>query len=463
MTTTAAAPIAATPAPFGPLPSPRQIAWHKRELYGFIHFTINTFTGREWGYGDEDPGLFDPSALDCAQWVAAAKAGGLKGLILTAKHHDGFCLWPTATTGHSVARSPWRGGKGDVVAELSAACRAGGIDFGLYCSPWDRNHAAYGRPEYVDTYHAQVRELLTRYGGLCEIWFDGANGGDGYYGGAREKRSIDHSAYYRFPELWSECHRLQPNAVLFSDAGPDIRWVGNERGIAGFTNWALQRPEGILPGKVDDLSRLAQGDADGTLWRPSECDVSIRPGWFWHAEEKPKTAEQLFGLWQASVGHGSTFLLNLTPDTRGLVPEADVAELVGFKRLVDRFTATDLAIGATIAVDRPGQGDPAALIDGRGEGWWAAPERTATIDIAFDADRTIGGVRIEEAIAFGQRIEGFVVETEYGNGWTELARGTTVGAQRILRLPPVHTRRFRLRITGAKAAPVLRRLAVYGG
>lgn len=463
MTTTASAPLAAAPAPFGPLPSPRQLAWHRREMYGFIHFTMNTFTGREWGFGDEGPALFDPAELDCAQWVAAAKAGGLKGLILTAKHHDGFCLWPTATTTHSVARSPWRGGKGDVVAELAAACRAGGIDFGLYCSPWDRNHAAYGRPEYVDTYHAQVRELLTRYGELCEVWFDGANGGDGWYGGAREKRSIDHSAYYRFPELWAECHRLQPMAVLFSDAGPDIRWVGNERGVAGFTNWAIQRPEGILPGKVDDLTRLAQGDADGTLWRPSECDVSIRPGWFWHAEEKPKTAEQLFGLWQASVGHGSTFLLNLTPDRRGLVPEEDVAELAGFKRLVDRFTATDLARGAAISVDRPGTGDPAALIDGRGDGWWAAADETSTIELVFDADRTIGGVRIEEAIAFGQRIEGFVVETEYGNGWTELFRATTVGAQRILPLPPVHTRRLRVRITAAKAAPVLRRLAVYGG
>lgn len=463
--TSASQPTAAlpTPASFGPVPSPRQLAWHQRELYGFIHFTMNTFTGLEWGYGDEDPARFAPSALDCSQWVAAAKAGGLKALILTAKHHDGFCLWPTDTTTHSVKRSPWRGGTGDVVAELAAACRTGGLEFGLYCSPWDRNHAGYGTPDYVKTYHAQFHELLTRYGDLCEIWFDGANGGDGYYGGAREKRSIDRSNYYRFPELWAECHRLQPNAVLFSDAGPDIRWVGNERGIAGFTNWAIQRPEGIAPGQVDSLTRLAQGDADGTVWRPSECDVSIRPGWFWHEEEKPKTADQLFGLWLASVGHGSPLLLNLTPDRRGLIPDADIAELTGFKQRVDAFTATDLARGQKVIVDRPGAGDPSALVDGRTDTWWATSGTTGWIEIEFPKDLTIGGVRLEEAIAFGQRVESFIIESEYGDGWTELAHGTTIGAQRILRLPPVHTRRLRVRITGSKAAPVLRRFSVYAG
>ena len=212
-----------TPTIHGPVPSPRQIAWHRRELYGFIHFTQNTFTDKEWGYGDEDPAGFNPTELDCQQWVAAAKAGGLTALILTAKHHDGFCLWPTATSTHNVSRSPFRGGQGDVVRELSDACRAGGIGFGLYCSPWDRNHAAYGRPDYVDVYHAQWRELLTHYGPLCEIWFDGANGGDGYYGGAREKRSIDAKTYYRFDELWALCRKLQPDAVMFSDGGPDVR------------------------------------------------------------------------------------------------------------------------------------------------------------------------------------------------------------------------------------------------
>ncbi len=457
---------AATRAAHGPVPSARQLAWHGRELYGFVHFTMNTFTDSEWGFGDEDPALFAPSALDCGQWVAAAKAGGLKALILTAKHHDGFCLWPTATTTHSVARSPWRDGRGDVAAELAAACRAADLGFGIYCSPWDRNHAAYGGPEYVATYHRQVAELLTRYGDVCEVWFDGANGGDGYYGGAREKRSIDRASYYRFPELWAECHRLQPDAVLFTDAGPDIRWVGNERGVAGVTNWCRQRPEGIAPGQVDHLERLAHGDADGTLWRPAECDVSIRPGWFWHASERPKSAEQLFGLWLASVGHGASMLLNLTPDRRGLIPEADVAELAGFKRLVDAFTARDLSTGMPVSVDQPGSSDAQALTagpGGAGPRWWAAAATTATIQIDFADEATVGGIRIEEEIRFGQRVEAFVVEAEYGNAWTEIARGTTIGAQRILRLPPFHSRRIRVRILASQAAPVLRRIVVYAG
>lgn len=458
-----AAATASLPAPHGPVPSPRQLAWHRRELYGFVHFTVNTFTGREWGYGDEDPALFDPSALDCAQWVAAAKAGGLTALILTAKHHDGFCLWPTATTPHSVARSPFRGGTGDVVAELAAACRAGGLEFGVYCSPWDRNHAGYGGPEYIRTYHAQFQELLTRYGDICEVWFDGANGGDGYYGGAREMRQIDRANYYRFPELWAECHRLQPGAVLFSDGGPDIRWVGNERGIAGFTNWSKQRPEGLAPGAVAELARLAHGDADGTVWRPAECDISIRPGWFWHEEERPKSADQLFNLWLASVGHGASMLLNLTPDRRGLIPEADVAELAGFRRRVEAFASRDLAAGATVRVDRPGCGDPAALVASTDGGWWAAPQRDAIVELELPGEATIGGIRIEEAIRFGQRVESFAVETEYGNAWTEIARGTTIGAQRILRLPPVHTRRIRVRILASQAAPVLQRIRIYPG
>lgn len=457
----AAAACSALPAAHGPVPSARQLAWHAREVYGFVHFTVNTFTGKEWGYGDEPESLFAPSALDCRQWVAAAKAGGLTALILTAKHHDGFCLWPTATTAHNVARSPFRGGKGDVVGELAAACREAGLEFGLYCSPWDRNHAGYGTPAYIATYRAQLEELLTRYGDLCEVWFDGANGGDGWYGGAKEKRSIDHRTYYGFPELWAMCHKHQPNAVLFSDAGPDLRWVGNERGVAGFTNWCRQRPEGLAPGAVAELSRLTHGDPDGTVWRPAECDVSIRPGWFWHEQERPKTAEQLFGLWLASVGHGSALLLNLTPDRRGLIPEQDVAELAGFRRLVDAFTATDRAAGRPVATDAPGRGDAAALT--RGDGWWAAAEgtTTATIEIQLEAEQAVSGIRIEEEIRCGQRVEAFAVEAEYGNAWTELARGTTIGPQRILRLPPFVSRRLRVRILAAQAAPVLRRIKVY--
>ncbi|MCK6486939.1 MAG: alpha-L-fucosidase [Planctomycetes bacterium] len=457
----ATAACSALPAAHGPVPSARQLAWHGREVYGFVHFTVNTFTGKEWGYGDEPESVFAPSALDCRQWVAAAKAGGLGALILTAKHHDGFCLWPTATTTHNIARSPFRGGKGDVVGELAEACREGGIGFGIYCSPWDRNHAEYGRDGYVAAYHAQFEELLTRYGELCEVWFDGANGGDGWYGGAKEKRAIDPASYYRFDRLWARCHELQPGAVLFSDAGPDLRWVGNERGVAGFTNWCRQNPAGLAPGGVKDIAYLTHGDPAGTVWRPAECDVSIRPGWFWHEQERPKTAEQLFGLWQASVGHGSALLLNLTPDRRGLIPEQDVAELAGFRRLVEGFTATDRAAGRPVITDAPGRGDAAALT--RGGGWWAAAEgaTTATIEIQLEAEQAVTGIRIEEEIRCGQRVEAFAVEAEYGNAWTELARGTTIGPQRILRLPPFVSRRLRVRILAAQAAPVLRRIKVY--
>lgn len=450
------------PPAHGPVPSQRQLLWHERELYGFIHFTINTFTGREWGYGDEDPSIFNPTELDCRQWVQAAKAGGLSALILTAKHHDGFCLWPTETTAHSIKRSPFRNGHGDVVGELAQACREAGLGLGIYCSPWDRNHAGYGSNDYIISYRAQLEELLTRYGELCEIWFDGANGGDGWYGGAKEKREIDRSSYYDFPTLWSRCRQIQPNAVLFSDAGPDIRWAGNECGVAGFTNWSRQRPEGIIPGDMSELPRLIHGDADGTVWRPSECDVSIRPGWFWHEQEIPKTADQLFGLWLASVGHGSSMLLNLAPDRRGLIPEQDIRELTEFRRRVQAFTAVDHALDRPVHTDAIGCGNPLALTSGGS--WWATQPgtTTATIEVTLATAVPITGIRIEEEIRCGQRVEAFAVEAESCNAWTELARGTTIGAQRILRLPPFVTHRVRVRILSSQAEPVLKRIRVYG-
>ena len=443
-----------TPTVHGPTPSLRQINWHRRELFGFIHFTQNTFTDKEWGYGDEDPAGFNPTELDCHQWVAAAKAGGLTALILTAKHHDGFCLWPTATTTHNISRSPFRGGHGDVVRELSDACHAGGIEFGLYCSPWDRNHPAYGRPEYVDAYHAQWRELLTRYGPLCEIWFDGANGGDGYYGGAREKRSIDAKTYYRFDELWALARELQPGAAIFSDAGPDVRWCGNESGFTGTTGWAKVNPEGFAPGSVADQQRLIVGDPTGSLWRPAEVDVSIRPGWFWHARERARSGENLFHCWLASVGRGAGLNLNLPPDRRGLIPAADVVELRRFRSLVENFTAVDLARGR-------GTDEFAPLTDGQHETWWAAKERTAEIVIRLGQHAELAGLRLEEAIAFGQRVESFAVDVGAWGGWFEVARGTTIGAQRILELKPASADAIRLRILASQAPPVLARIMVY--
>ncbi len=444
------------PVPHGPVPSPRQLAWHRRERYGFVHFTVNTFTDREWGYGDEAESVFAPEALDCAQWVAAAKAGGLTGLILTAKHHDGFCLWPTATSPHNISRSPFRGGSGDVVREFVDACRAGGIACGLYCSPWDRNHAAYGTPAYTDVFHAQWRELLSNYGPLCELWFDGANGGDGYYGGAREKRAIDNRTYYRFDELWAMCRQLQPEACLFSDAGPDLRWCGNEGGFTSATCWAKVRPEGFAPGKVDSQQRLVEGDADGSVWRPSEVDVSLRPGWFWHQHERARSGDNLFDVWLASVGRGASMNLNLTPDRRGLIPATDIVELARFNGLVEAFTAVDLARSRAAAGQE-------SLTDGDPDTWWAAPTETAEVVVELGSRTDLGGIRIEEAIRFGQRVSAFTVEARSWGAWYEIARGTTIGAQRILQTGQISAEAVRLRILASQAPAVLARLMVYAG
>lgn len=444
------------PAPHGPVPSPRQLAWHRRELYGFVHFTVNTFTDREWGYGDEAENVFNPEALDCRQWVVAAKAGGLNGLILTAKHHDGFCLWPSATTSHNITRSPFRGGRGDLVHEFTDACRAGGIACGLYCSPWDRNHAAYGTLAYTEVYHAQWRELLSKYGPLCELWFDGANGGDGYYGGAREKRAIDSRTYYRFDELRAMCRQLQPEAVMFSEAGPDLRWCGNEAGFTSATCWAKVRPEGFAPGWVESKQRLVEGDADGSVWRPPEVDVSIRPGWFWHPNEKARSGSNLFKLWLSSVGRGAGLNLNLTPDRRGLIPESDILELIRFRSQVEAFTAVDLTRGRMT-------GEFASLTDGDRDTYWTAPARIAEIVIELGGGHNLGGIRIEEAIRFGQRIEAFAVDVHAGGAWYEGARGTTIGAQRILPLAPLHGDAVRLRILASQAPAVLARVMVFAG
>lgn len=444
------------PTPHGPVPSPRQMAWHRREVFGFIHFTVNTFTDREWGYGDEAESVFNPTELDADQWVRAAKAGGLKALILTAKHHDGFCLWPTATTSHHIGKSPFRGGKGDLVREFVDACRRGGIECGLYCSPWDRNHPDYGKPAYAEIFHAQWRELLTNYGELCELWFDGANGGDGFYGGAREKRSIDRETYYRFDKLWEECRKLQPNASMFSDAGPDLRWCGNEAGFTGTTSWSKVHPEGFAPGEVADKQRLILGEPNGTVWRPAEVDVSIRPGWFWHATEKARSGENLFQLWLSSVGRGAGLNLNLTPDRRGLIPSEDVIELKKFRSLVESFTELDLASGR-------GAGPLAALTDDSRETFWAAQSAAAEVVIELGASASLAGIRIEEAIAYGQRIESFAVDVRAWGEWFEMAIGTTIGAQRILAFSPVKGDAVRLRIRGSQAPAVLSRIKVYAG
>lgn len=435
--------MAAPGSNYGAVPSARQLKWHALETYAFLHFTTNTFTDKEWGYGDEDPAIFNPTQFDADAIIAGLKGGGMKAVILTCKHHDGFCLWPTRTTGHSVKHSPFRGGKGDVVKELSDAARRGGLKFGVYLSPWDRNTPKYGSADYIVMYRDQLKELLTGYGEIFEVWHDGANGGDGFYGGARERRQIDKKTYYDWPRTWELVRKLQPDAVIFSDAGPDIRWVGNERGIAGETCWATYDPVGENGGPAspgDVRAKDSQtGTRNGKHWLPAECDVSIRPGWFWHEKEnsKVKTPDELLDLYYKSVGRGASFLLNVPPDRRGLLHETDVASLAGFGKLMrETFTA-----GLVRDVKLTVRGQEAIL----------ESKRPATFDV----------IRLREDIARGQRIESVVVEQAADGGWAEIARATSVGNCRLLRLPrEVTSARIRIRMT-APVEPLLREAALF--
>jgi len=447
--------------PYGPTPSPRQLAWHRLETYGFIHFTVNTFTDLEWGYGDESPAIFNPTALDCRQWVQVARQGGLKGLILTAKHHDGFCLWPSQYTTHSVRHSPWRAGQGDVVAELAAACREYGLKLGLYLSPWDRNHPAYGQPEYITYYRDQLRELLTRYGPVFEVWHDGANGGDGYYGGARETRRIDASTYYDWPHTWELARQLQPDAVIFSDGGPDIRWVGNEVGIASETTWCTYTPAGRYPGSPG-IEDFGVGHPGGSDWVPPETDVSIRPGWFYHPHEDQavKSVEHLLDIYFQSVGYGTSLLLNLPPDRRGLIHEIDAAHLAAFHRILERTFEENLITQAliTASATRGPAYAPACLADGDPEPLWAAPDgvTTATLQFEFTHPQPFNVFLVQEAIAFGQRVRRWRLEAQTSEGsWQPLAGGTTIGYKRLARFNPVTAQKVRLLLDDCAACPAI--------
>lgn len=454
------------PTPYGALPSARQLLWHQRETYAFLHFTINTFTDKEWGYGDEDPALFNPTEFDANQIITALKAAGMKGVILTCKHHDGFCLWPTKTTEHSVAKSSWKGGKGDVVKEISEACRRQGLEFGVYLSPWDRNNSHYGTAEYIKIYRQQLRELLTHYGPLFEVWHDGANGGDGYYGGAREKRSIDKKTYYQWPETWAMIRKLQPNAVVFSDVGPDIRWVGNENGVAGDPCWATLSTGSLSPG--EDVPHNTTGLRGGDRWLPAECDVSIRPGWFWHEreDEKVKSPSQLLDLYYKSVGRGASFLLNVPPDRRGQLHAEDVASLKRFGEVVRTTFETNLAAKATLTASNVRGNDPAYgaanLLGRRKDAYWATDDNVKTADVTVDLhqETTFNVVRLREYVPLGQRIEGVALDVWKDDSWQEAATATSIGSCRLIRLKnAVTTRKVRLRITNS---PVCIALSEFG-
>lgn len=425
-------------APAGPRPSPAQLAWQRRELALFLHFGVNTFTDREWGDGREDPRLFAPTALDARQWTRAARAGGFRTVILTAKHHDGFCLWPSRVTTHSVAASPWRAGAGDVVRELADAARADGLGLGLYLSPWDRHEPSYGdSPRYNDFYCAQLTELLTGYGPITEVWFDGANGE-----GPNGRRQV-----YDWPRIHQVVRRHQPGALIFSDAGPDLRWAGNEQGVAGDPNWCTVDPATVpVPGLSGDqvIASLQHGDPDGSVWRPAECDVSIRPGWFWHPAEDTavRTVENLLELYLASVGRNGGLLLNVPPTTAGLLHPTDVSRIGAFGTRRRAIFEPDLARKARA---RWSPGRDAA---------------SASLQLDFPHPVSFDLISLQEAIAEGQSISSYAVDSWTGR-WSRIAEGTTIGHRRIVRVEPATATRLRLSLVSRRGPPRLLRLSLH--
>ena len=412
-----------------PTPTPSQLAWQQDELAMFIHFGVNTFTNREWGDGTENPAIFNPPKLDARQWARTARESGFRAMVLTAKHHDGFCLWPTKTTRHSVASSPFRGGQGDVVREFVDACRQENLKVGLYCSPWDRNHPTYGdSPRYNDVFIDQLTELLTQYGPVHEVWFDGANGE-----GPNGKRQ-----QYDFPRFWAHVRKLQPEAVMFSDAGPDIRWIGNERGVAGDTNWSTVDPSVVtVPGMSGDavMRMLQDGDPNGSVWRPGETDVSIRPGWFYHPAEdaRVKTVDQLVELYFTSVGRNSKLLLNVPPTPDGLLHDVDVERLKGMRQKLDSMFAANQAMDLDVTEEtRP---------------------RSAVYDYRLRSRLSVAVLDVREDIKRGQVVSKYLIEGSNGGAWSELVRGTTIGYRRLHRIQPVMVNRLRLTVEEALAEP----------
>ena len=450
------------------VPSRSLLDYQQMEVIGFIHFNMNTFTGKEWGLGDEDPALFNPTGLNADQWVLTAKNAGIKQLILTAKHHDGFCLWPSQFTGHSVKNSPYRGGKGDIVKEFVDACRSHDIQVGLYLSPWDRNHKDYGTPAYLSYYRNQLNELLTSYGEINEIWFDGANGGDGYYGGANEIRKIDSKNYYGWDTIFTLVKELQPNIKIFSDAGPDVHWIGNEQGIAGDPFWSTITTDSIIIGKAN-TALLNAGDPDGKYWVVGQCDVSIRPGWFYHPEEDSlvKTPEELMDIYLNSVGRNAVLLINIPPDQRGLIHENDIQSLQVFKEILDNTFKHPLLAGAspkaTNQRDPHKRFSPLHAIDADPETYWATDDglRTAGLTIEFPGEKEFDIILLQEPIRFGQRIGRFEIDIPENGSWKTIVKGTTIGYKRMIKTDPVKASAIRLRILESNNIPAISNFQLY--
>lgn len=436
-------------------PTSQQIAWQELEFTCFVHFGINTFTGREWGDGKEDPKIFNPTDFDADQFARACEESGMKLLILTAKHHDGFCLWPSKYTEHSVKNSPWRDGRGDMVKEVAEACRRRGIQFSVYLSPWDRNAPSYGSDAYNEYYKNQLRELLTNYGPITEVWWDGACGE-----GPNGKRQV-----YDWDGYIEVVRELQPGAVIFGQ-GPDVRWVGNENGLARESEWSVL-PFGIGDRRGKDLgNRKYLVGAERLAWYPAECDVSIRPGWFYHADQdgRVKSLKNLLEIYYRSVGRNSNLLLNIPPDRRGRFHENDVARLKEFRAVLDETFAKNLAAGCPITATSTRKGRlPEAIADGDPATWWTPAEGVyaASFEVDLGKPVTFDRAMIQEMIAEGQRVERFTLEAADGDAFKPITEATTIGYKRLLRFPEVTTNRVRVTIHDSRAEPTIREFGLF--
>lgn len=440
-----------------PKPTPAQLQWHGMEFYLFMHFGPNTFTGKEWGEGTEQEEIFNPTNLDCSQWCRIAKAAGAKGIIITAKHHDGFCLWPSKFSKHTVRESKWRNGKGDVLKELSAACKKYGLKFGVYISPWDRNHPDYGTEKYNDVFVNMMKEVFTNYGPIWELWWDGANGE-----GPNGKKQV-----YDWHRFERKVRELSPQTVVFSDIGPDIRWCGNEEGIAGTTNWNTLDTAGFRRGAGGpSQDTLNAGNINGKHWIPAECDVSIRPGWFYHKAEddKVKTPEQLFDLYLKSVGRGANLLLNVPPDGRGLINKNDSAALIGFEKLREKsFRDNIAAVGKGYYIPHNGRRPTPKLNDGDLNSFEAITvPNLMSMGIDLKSPRLINCIVLKENISGGQNCKAFRLLLM--NNKRELIKeitGTTIGNKRIISFPKIQVSVIGLSVTDQRSTTSISEIETY--